>query len=152
MEVNPADWALVSAAAPAHPPDSAAAQSRDQPSPPANAAERLLATAAVKKGDAAVLVVHPTSYSSKSSWNAPLDDADANYRAGLFMRGMASAFADAGEVWAPRYRQATLGAFLATDRVTAGKAIDAAYRDVEQAFDSFQLGRASCRERGCQSG
>src|SRR3546814_14637668 len=50
---------------------------------------------------------------------------------------MASAFADAGEVWAPRYRQATLGAFLATDRVTAGKAIDAAYRDVEQAFDAF---------------
>src|SRR3546814_1108060 len=53
------------------------------------------------------------------------------------MRGMASAFADAGEVWAPRYRQATLGAFLATDRVTAGKAIDAAYRDVEQAFDAI---------------
>src|SRR3546814_2928020 len=50
---------------------------------------------------------------------------------------MASALADAGEIWAPRYRQATLGAFLAEDRVTAGKAIDAAYRDVEQAFDAF---------------
>src|SRR3546814_11723327 len=50
---------------------------------------------------------------------------------------MASALADAGEIWAPRYRQATLGAFLAEDRVTAGKAIDAAYRDVEEAFDAF---------------
>ncbi|MCW0198449.1 DUF3089 domain-containing protein, partial [Sphingopyxis sp.] len=89
------------------------------------------------KGDAAVFFVHPTSYYSKASWNAPLDDADANYRAKLFMQGMASAFGDAGEVWAPRYRQATLGAFLAEDRVTAGKAIDAAYRDVEQAFDAF---------------
>lgn len=89
------------------------------------------------KGDAAIFFVHPTSYYSKSSWNAPLDDRDANYRATLFMQGMASAFGDAGEVWAPRYRQATLGAFLAEDRVTAGKAIDAAYRDVEQAFDAF---------------
>jgi hypothetical protein len=89
------------------------------------------------RGDAAIFFVHPTSYYSKSSWNAPLDDRDANYRATLFMQGMASAFGDAGEVWAPRYRQATLGAFLAEDRVTAGKAIDAAYRDVEQAFDAF---------------
>jgi len=95
------------------------------------------APAAAPKGDAAIFFVHPTSYYSKASWNAPLNDRDANYRATLFMQGMASAFGDAGEVWAPRYRQATLGAFLAEDRVTAGKAIDAAYRDVEQAFDAF---------------
>jgi len=101
------------------------------------AAEATAANAELAKGDAAIFFVHPTSYYSKASWNAPLDDADANYRATLFMQGMASAFGDAGEVWAPRYRQATLGAFLATDRVTAGKAIDAAYRDVEQAFDAF---------------
>lgn len=101
------------------------------------AAEATAANAEPAKGDAAIFFVHPTSYYSKASWNAPLDDADANYRATLFMQGMASAFGDAGEVWAPRYRQATLGAFLATDRVTAGKAIDAAYRDVEQAFDAF---------------
>lgn len=103
----------------------------------AKAADATAADAEPAKGDAAIFFVHPTSYYSKASWNAPLDDADANYRAKLFMQGMASAFGDAGEVWAPRYRQATLGAFLATDRVTAGKAIDAAYRDVEQAFDAF---------------
>lgn len=103
----------------------------------AKAAEATAADAKPAQGDAAIFFVHPTSYYSKASWNAPLDDADANYRATLFMQGMASAFGDAGEVWAPRYRQATLGAFLATDRVTAGKAIDAAYRDVEQAFDAF---------------
>jgi hypothetical protein len=100
--------------------------------PPAQAAQT-----ATPRGDAAVFFVHPTSYYSKSSWNAPLDDRDANHRATLFMQGMASAFADAGNVWAPRYRQATLGAFLAEDRVTAGKAIDAAYRDIEQAFEAF---------------
>lgn len=137
MEDNPSDWRPAPADVSTPPPDSAAAQSGDRLVPPANAAERLPALPAAEKGDAAIFFVHPTSYYSKSSWNAPLDDADANYRAGLFMRGMASAFADAGEVWAPRYRQATLGAFLAEDRVTAGKAIDAAYRDVEQAFDAF---------------
>src|SRR3546814_7159844 len=87
MEDNPSDWRPVVADAPAPPPDSAAAQSRDQLIPPANAAERLLATSAVKKGDAAVFFVHPTSYYSKSSWNPPPDRQDANYRAGLFMRG-----------------------------------------------------------------
>ena len=135
LESDPSAWRPEIAEPFAPPPDSAGAQSRDQLIPPAGAAEPT--AAAAKKGDAAVFFVHPTSYYSKSSWNAPLDDRDANYRADLFMRGMASAFADAGEVWAPRYRQATLGAFLATDRVTAGKAIDAAYRDVEQAFDAF---------------
>jgi len=136
LEGDPSAWRPQPAGTPAPPADSAEAQSHDQLIPPANAAQSAEAPA-IEKGDAAIFFVHPTSYYSKSSWNAPLDDADANYRADLFMRGMASAFADAGEVWAPRYRQATLGAFLATDRVTAGKAIDAAYRDVEQAFDAF---------------
>ena len=114
-----------------------AAQARGQIVPPARAAAPAAVSAPAVRGDAAIFFVHPTSYYSKSSWNAPLSDRDADHRANLFVRGMASAFSDAGEVWAPRYRQATLGAFLATDRVTAGKAIDAAYRDVEQAFDAF---------------
>lgn len=115
-------------------PDSAEAQAGDSfvaggdAVPPSDPAPR---------GDAAIFFIHPTSYYSRESWNAPLDDRDANHRATLFVRGMASAFGDAGEVWAPRYRQATLGAFLASDRVTAGKAIDAAYQDVAQAFDAF---------------
>ncbi|MBW8294644.1 DUF3089 domain-containing protein [Sphingopyxis sp.] len=116
-------------------PDSAEAQSRDQLIPSAGATETTAPPA--PKGDAAVFFVHPTSYYSRSSWNAPLADRDSDHRANLFVQGMASAFADAGDIWAPRYRQATLGAFLAEDRVTAGKAIDAAYRDVEEAFDAF---------------
>lgn len=91
-------------------------------------------------GPAAVFFVHPTSYYSRQSWNAPLADRDADHRANLFVRGMASAFADAGETWAPRYRQATMGAFLAKDRVNADKAIAAAYLDIEQAFDAFLAG------------
>ncbi|MDZ3831371.1 MAG: DUF3089 domain-containing protein [Sphingopyxis sp.] len=140
MEDDPSTWRpqLAEAEAREAAPDSAEAQAHDQLVPPAHAASTAATTAApVETGNAAVFFVHPTSYYSRSSWNAPLSDRDSDHRANLFVRGMASAFADAGEIWAPRYRQATLGAFLATDRVTAGKAIDSAYRDVEQAFDAF---------------
>lgn len=91
----------------------------------------------VDQGNAAVFFLHPTSYYSRSHWNAPLADRDADHRASLFVRGMGSAFSDAGEVWAPRYRQATLGAFLAEERATADQAIDVAYRDTLQAFEAF---------------
>lgn len=85
---------------------------------------------------AAVFFIHPTSYLKRSAWNAPLDDEDANERARLFVRGQASVFNDIGQIWAPRYRQATFGAFL-TSEAAANMALDAAYRDVLAAFDSF---------------
>lgn len=84
----------------------------------------------------AVFFVHPTSYLEKAHWNAPLDDASANSRARLFVRGLASAFAGPGEIWAPRYRQAAFGAALTT-APEAGRAVDAAYNDVAQAFVYF---------------
>ena len=84
----------------------------------------------------AVFFVHPTSYLDRAHWNAPLDDKDSQARARTYLRGMASPFARASEIWAPRYRQATFGAFV-TDEPAARQAIDAAYRDVSQAFDFF---------------
>ncbi len=84
----------------------------------------------------AVFFVHPTSYLESAQWNAPLDDPQSQDRARLFLRGMASPFAGAEQIWAPRYRQATFGAFL-TDKPEAGRAIDLAYGDVAQAFEQF---------------
>ncbi|WP_336978270.1 DUF3089 domain-containing protein [Altererythrobacter fulvus] len=84
----------------------------------------------------AVFFVHPTSYLDKGSWNASLEDATANDRARLFLKGMASPFGQASEIWAPRYRQAAFGSFL-TEDPKADKALDAAYRDVTLAFDYF---------------
>lgn len=78
----------------------------------------------------------PTSYLSRSRWNAPLDDQETNTRLSLFLRGQASVFNGVGQVWAPRYRQATFGAFLTT-RADAQKALDLAYGDVERAFAAF---------------
>ncbi|WP_112381040.1 DUF3089 domain-containing protein [Sphingomonas carotinifaciens] len=85
---------------------------------------------------AAIFFIHPTSYISKASWNAPLDDAETNERTALFLRGQASAFNAAGDVWAPRYRQATFGAFL-TSVADAERALALAYGDIDAAFDSF---------------
>lgn len=88
------------------------------------------------KPRAAVFFIHPTSYIGGQHWNAPLDDATTNWRAGVFLRGQASAFNDVGEVWAPRYRQASFGAFL-TNRADGQRALDLAYGDVLMAFDTF---------------
>lgn len=86
--------------------------------------------------DFAVFFVHPTSYLERAHWNAPLDDKESQDRAKIFLQGLASPFAAAQEIWAPRYRQATFGAFL-VDTPEAQKALDAAFRDVEQAFEVF---------------
>ena len=88
-------------------------------------------------GGAAIFFIHPTSYlTPRGHWNAALDDADANARAALFVRGQASAFNEVGEIWAPRYRQAAFGAFL-TNAADSRRALDLAYGDVLVAFDAF---------------
>jgi hypothetical protein len=87
-------------------------------------------------GAAAIFFVPPTTYIAKDQWNAPLNDPAANGRLDLFVRSQASAFNGVGRIWAPRYRQATVGAFL-TSEVDAKRALDFAYRDVARAFQAF---------------
>ena len=85
---------------------------------------------------AAVFFIHPTSFLDRSAWNAPLDDKASRDLAETFIKGQASAFNGVGEIWAPRYRQATFGSFLTT-QAEAERALDAAYADVALAFDRF---------------
>ena len=84
----------------------------------------------------AVFFIHPTSYRGTDNWNAPIGDEEAERIARIYIRGMASPFNAAEEIWAPRYRQATLGAFLTTEP-EAEMALDAAYADVLDAFRFF---------------
>ncbi len=88
------------------------------------------------KGSAAIFFIHPTSFISRNKWNAELDDKDTQNRTRIFIKGLASPFSSAGEVWAPRYRQASIGAFI-TAKPEGKEALDAAYRDVLLAFDTF---------------
>ena len=101
------------------------------PGSPANPAR------ANDRSGAAVFFIPPTTYLDRDRWNAPIDDKLSNDRLILFAQGQASAFNGAGEIWAPRYRQATFGAFLAAGDPRSAQAIDFAYRDVARAFDAF---------------
>ena len=88
-------------------------------------------------GAASVFYVHPTTYLDRDRWNAPLDAAgQTGFRTRLFVQSQASAFNAAGEIWAPRYRQAAYGAFLLKSE-DAQKALDLAYSDIRAAFDHF---------------
>jgi Protein of unknown function (DUF3089) len=88
-------------------------------------------------GNAAIFFIHPTTYLRNDRWNAPLEvGGDSAFRTNLFVESEASAFSGAGQVWAPRYRQAAFGAFL-LDSVDAQLALDFAYRDVAAAFAEF---------------
>ena len=92
-----------------------------------------------QQADAAVDVffVHPTTYFSSDHWNQPLDDPDANeFVDELVLPNQAAVFNSCCRVYAPRYRQATLYAFM-DDEAHGDRALDFAFADVRTAFDYF---------------
>jgi hypothetical protein len=93
-------------------------------------------TEGATKTRAVVFFVPPTTYLDKGHWNAPYADASMDKRARVIVPSQASAFSNVARVWAPRYREATAGAFLTT-KPDAAKALDLAYSDVARAFDAF---------------
>ncbi|MEO5641668.1 MAG: DUF3089 domain-containing protein [Sphingomicrobium sp.] len=100
-------------------------------------------TASTEPRRAALFYVHPTTYLERAKWNAATDEGgDTAMRDSLFTRTQSSAFADVGEIWAPRYRQAAFGAFLLKSD-DATKALDLAYGDVLAAFDAFLAAQPS---------
>lgn len=86
-----------------------------------------------------VFFLHPTSLIGykkyQNIWNADIDDPIVNTAtdegATLFQ---ASAFNQAGNVYAPRYRQAHYYCYFTKDTVQARQALDLAYEDVRAAF------------------
>ncbi len=85
---------------------------------------------------AAVFFISPTAFLERGRWNSPLNDRDTNERLDRYARWQASVFNGVGDIWIPRYRQATLGAFFKPGP-DADKALDLAYGDVLRAFDVF---------------
>ncbi|WP_417451743.1 DUF3089 domain-containing protein [Kordiimonas sp.] len=96
----------------------------------------VMQTAMVPEAD--VFYIHPTTYLAKERWNAPLegDDAAVGRRKNFALRYQASSFNLAGQVYAPKYRQAAFGAFF--DESGQGvQAIMRAHADVLAAFDHY---------------
>jgi hypothetical protein len=81
-----------------------------------------------------VFFVHPTTYNGGHHWNGPIDEPrSARQLATVMLPNYAGPFFNVGQVYAPRYRQASLYAYL-TRRDDAVEARRFAYGDVERAF------------------
>ena len=88
-----------------------------------------------------VFFIHPTIYTAKGNnlpWNPSIDDTELNERVdNTTILFQASAFNEAGRVFAPRYRQAHLRSYTTEDKASAKKAFALAYKDVKEAFEHY---------------
>ena len=87
--------------------------------------------------DADVLFIHPTMLLEGSAWNADIHDDAMNAEVDHWpIRHQASAFAGAGRVFAPRYRQAHVRIFSLGDSLSWAAA-EVAYQDINEAFKHY---------------
>ncbi|SDL94577.1 DUF3089 domain-containing protein [Maricaulis salignorans] len=85
----------------------------------------------------AVFFVHPTTYSGGGNWNGQLDKpSSVEAVTEIVLPNYAAPFGNAGALHAPRYRQASLYAFM-NNREDSVRARLFAYEDVQRAFDAF---------------
>lgn len=85
-----------------------------------------------------VFFVHPTGFLNGSDWNSPLNpDSRTEENTKWMMTNQASAFNGCCNVYAPRYREASIYRYLSAPPDIAEKAMDFAYADVERAFQHF---------------
>lgn len=92
-----------------------------------------------------VFYIHPTTFRSRAHWNQDLADAETNAATDMdAIARQASAFNACCRIYAPRYRQAAIGALYAANDDGA-KAYALAYDDIRDAFryylDHYNDGR-----------
>lgn len=89
-------------------------------------------------GTPAVFFIHPTTYDGGSHWNAPFDrPQEAIELSDIILPNYAAPFLiDTVELYAPRYRQASLYTFM-NNREDSVLARQLAHADVRRAFDQF---------------
>ncbi len=99
---------------------------------PANSAH-----AAATDPAADIFFIHPTAYAGGREWNAPIRDPEAEaLLQRVVLPNYAGPFQRVGRLFAPRYRAASLFAYL-TLRDDARDARRFAYGDVRRAFDAM---------------
>jgi hypothetical protein len=85
-----------------------------------------------------VFFIHPTGYLRGASWTSPLDPRSATEENTRWMlANQASAFNGCCNVYAPRYREASIYAYLARSREERDEILAFAYADVLTAFRQF---------------
>ncbi|TNE57247.1 MAG: DUF3089 domain-containing protein [Alphaproteobacteria bacterium] len=85
-----------------------------------------------------VFFIHPTGYMKGAEWNSPMEAAsNTEENTKWMLANQASAFNGCCDIFAPRYREASIFAYFAGDREMMNQALDFAYGDVARAFDHF---------------
>ena len=89
-----------------------------------------------------VFFLHPTIFTGEVKneylWNAAVEDAKMNKEVDkTTIKLQASIFNQAGQIYAPRYRQAHLRSFFDPNTKEGDKALDLAYEDVKSAFKYY---------------
>jgi hypothetical protein len=93
-----------------------------------------------KSGEAPVDVffVHPTGYWHNEDWNSPMRiDSVTAENTRWMMANQASPFNGCCNVYAPRYRQAGMWAYMSGDEAVTERALALAYDDVARAFEYY---------------
>ncbi len=84
-----------------------------------------------------VFFIHPTGFLRGSHWNSMMDPSSATEENTQWMMiNQASCFSDAN-VYAPRYREATIYSFFDLEGEDEQSALQLAYDDVARAFDYY---------------
>ena len=84
-----------------------------------------------------VFFVHPTGYLTPISWISPMDlDSGTEENINWVMANQASAFNGCCNVYAPRYRQANIFAYLGSEEERE-RILGFAYQDVKSAFEYY---------------
>lgn len=95
---------------------------------------------AVEQGQAPVdvLFIHPTGYLSGNSWTSPMDaDSATEENTRWMLANQASAFNGCCNVYAPRYREASIFAYMQRSTAERERVLAFAYQDVLAAFRYF---------------
>jgi hypothetical protein len=88
-----------------------------------------------------VFYIHSTAFASSARWNAPVTDEKADrVRREIAAPNEAGPFAAQGDIYAPRYREATLFTKF-THKYDGLAARELAYADVRRAFTAFLVTR-----------
>lgn len=96
--------------------------------------------ASVNDGSAPVDVfyIHGTGYVNNSSWTAPIRANTATEDNGKFsLANEASIFNGCCNIYAPRYREASIFAYMGLDAAPRDELLDAVYEDISSAFSYY---------------
>jgi hypothetical protein len=85
-----------------------------------------------------VFFVHPTGYLHGGDWNSPMDpNSRTEENTKWMMANQASVFSSCCNIYAPRYREASIWRYMGAPKDIVEKTVDFAYADVARAFDNF---------------